>query len=344
MTNQHITGPAHPTMFETKPVNIIMEQAASAAEPVALVSGLWNEGEVACLFAESNVGKSIFAVQIAEKIAETQKVLYFDCELSDKQFQVRYSELENGAIHVFPDHFLRATIAPERLVEGDFCENFLNDLEKEAIITGAKIIILDNLSYACITSEKGDDAGKFMLRLKRIQMMHGWSILVIAHTPKKEPFTVINSNDLAGSKKLFNFFDSVFALGRSREEGLRYLKQLKYRAGEFTYTEKNVAVFELVEAEDGNLFLDHLYNDEEYNQLYRPTSYNLEMEDEVMQLSRKGWSVRAIAEKLQIGKSTVQRIRARNEFSPKIYGQEEDKAEQTVCFFTYSRKVPAMTS
>lgn len=221
-------------MFNSRPINVMMEEAAGAPDPLPLIPNLWNEGELACLFAESNVGKSIYAVQIAEQIAKVQKVLYFDCELSDRQFQYRYSNPEISQSHIFPENLLRATIAPERLEEGDFCENFLRDLEIEAIATSAKVIILDNLSYACITSEKGDDAGKFMLRLKRIQMMHGWSILVIAHTPKKEPYTVITANDLAGSKKLFNFFDSVFALGRSREEGLRYLKQLKYRAGEFT--------------------------------------------------------------------------------------------------------------
>ncbi len=51
---------------------------------------LWHEGEVCCLFADSNLGKSIFAVQMADEIARDQNVLYVDCELSDKQFQLRY--------------------------------------------------------------------------------------------------------------------------------------------------------------------------------------------------------------------------------------------------------------
>ena len=42
----------------------------------------------------------------------------------------------------------------------------------------------------------------------------------------------ITSNDLAGSKRLYNFFDSVFAIGKSAQDGgLRYVKQLKVRYG-----------------------------------------------------------------------------------------------------------------
>lgn len=327
----------HPTMFETQAVNTMMAESACTPDAMPLVPGLWNEGELACLFAESNVGKSILAVQVASKIAENQKVLYLDCELSSKQFQMRYSNSETQQMHFFPENFLRATIAPERLREGDFCENFIDDMEREAMLTGARVIILDNLSYACITSEKGDDAGKFMLRLKRIQMMHGWSMLVIAHTPKKDPYTTLTTNDLAGSKKLFNFFDSVFALGKAREEGVRYLKQLKCRVGEFTYPENNVAVCEIVKEDDGYLHLVHTDNSEEYNLLCRPTTYSPETEDEILQLSQKGWSVRAIAEKTQVSRSTVQRIKER--LSSKASCRKEAPAEIEFCFISYSREV-----
>ena len=48
---------------------------------------------------------------------------------------------------------------------------------------------------------------------------------------------------LAGSKKLFNFFDSVFAIGFSaKDEGQRYIKQLKSRSGEIVYNSNNVLV------------------------------------------------------------------------------------------------------
>ena len=53
------------------------------------------------MFADSNVGKSILAVQIADRIARTDNVLYLDFELSEKQFQLRYTN-EHGELSPFP--------------------------------------------------------------------------------------------------------------------------------------------------------------------------------------------------------------------------------------------------
>ncbi len=64
---------------------------------------LWFEGELCILFAERQLGKSILAVQIGQRDkrkvcpcllkftleAEKQKVVYFDFELSEKQFETR---------------------------------------------------------------------------------------------------------------------------------------------------------------------------------------------------------------------------------------------------------------
>ena len=53
----------------------------------------------------------------------------------------------------------------------------------------------------------------------------------------------ITQNDLAGSKKLYNFFDSVFAIGKSaKDNSVRYIKQLKVRYGNYTYDADNVIV------------------------------------------------------------------------------------------------------
>ena len=90
-------------MLMVEPVNELMEAMANAPAPSPLYEHLWFEGEVACLFANSNLGKSIFAVQIAEAIAADQPVLYLDCELSRKQFYSRYSSPDTGRRHRFPD-------------------------------------------------------------------------------------------------------------------------------------------------------------------------------------------------------------------------------------------------
>src|SRR3569623_3118640 len=73
-------------------------------EPAAkmLFGELWHRGELCILFADTNIGISVLAVQIANSIAlgkpiapfalrtKPAKVLYIDFELTAKQFYNRY--------------------------------------------------------------------------------------------------------------------------------------------------------------------------------------------------------------------------------------------------------------
>lgn len=65
-------------IFTIKSANQTVEDAAHRPAPRQLYRELWYEGEACCLFADSNLGKSIFAVQIADEIARTANVLYVD--------------------------------------------------------------------------------------------------------------------------------------------------------------------------------------------------------------------------------------------------------------------------
>ena len=68
-------------------------------------------------------------------------------------------------------------------------------------------------------------------------------MLVIAHTPKRNLSSPITQNDLAGSKRLYNYFDSVFTIGQSaRDANIRNVKQLKARSTEIFYGSTNVLV------------------------------------------------------------------------------------------------------
>ena len=71
-------------MMRIRKVNNAHNDAAQRPNPEPLWLTLWYEGEVCCLFADSNVGKSIYAMQIAAHIAEKHRVMLFDFELSDK--------------------------------------------------------------------------------------------------------------------------------------------------------------------------------------------------------------------------------------------------------------------
>lgn len=295
-------------MLSIKSANQTLMEAKQRPDPKPLWLSLWYEGEVCCLFADSNVGKSIYAVQIAESIAKTQRVLYFDFELSDKQFQLRYTDEQGNSYH-FSDNFLRGEINKESLDVTNFEDNIISNIESATQQSGAKVLIIDNLTWICSNSEKGDVAGRFMMKLTALKKKHDFSVLIIAHTPKRSQSNPITQNDLAGSKKLYNFFDSCFSIGMSAKDGgLRYIKQMKVRHGEYEYGADNVIVCQLDRVNAFLQFVPIGYSTEREHLRERTESDLSELESTVMELHSQSHSLREIAVQLNISKSTVQRI------------------------------------
>lgn len=294
-------------MFTVKTANRTIKEAALRPNPDALWLSLWYEGEVCCLFSDSNLGKSIYAVQIATSIAERQKVLYFDFELSDKQFQLRYTD-GNGNPHQFPENLYRVEINPEAYETANFEDAVIGNIEQTATLTDAKVLIIDNLTYLCVAAEKGDAAGTLMLRLMALKRKYGFSMLILAHTPKRCLSNPITQNDLAGSKKLYNFFDSVFAIGKSAKDGaLRYIKQLKVRYGDYTYDSENVIVSSIEKTGTFLQFVNIGYASEREH-LKEPSEKDaMEEIATIKQMVSEGKSYRKVASELGISLAKVQR-------------------------------------
>lgn len=214
-----------------------MEVEKKKPNPNPLWLTLWNEGELNCLFSDSNLGKSIYAVQIANEISKTRKVIYFDFELSGKQFQMRYTD-DSGNLFKFNDNFYRATIDPLSIGSENFEDSIINSIEATALRLGANVLIIDNLTYMCAAAEKGDKARLLMMSLMKLKLTYNFSMLVIAHTPKRNTSEPLEKKHLAGSANLINFFDGMIAIGQSaKDKNLRYVKQLKVRGGAFTHDE-----------------------------------------------------------------------------------------------------------
>ena len=208
-----------------------------------LFSEFWYEHEVCILFSDTNLGKSILAVQIANSIskgipisgfkleAEKQPVLYFDFELTEKQFQNRYSQNYENAYH-FDDNLLRVEINPDsEIPNGITFEEYLYH-SLEALIVGqqTKILVIDNLTYLRTETEKAKDALPLMKELKALKNKYHLSLLILAHTPKRDLSKPITRNDLQGSKMLINFCDSSFSIGESStDKGVRYIKTALFR-------------------------------------------------------------------------------------------------------------------
>ena len=297
--------PENVGVMNIKTANRTILEASQKPTPRSLWDCFWYEGELSCLFADSNVGKSILAVQIADRIAQTDNVLYLDFELSEKQFQLRYTN-EHGNLYSFPERLYRVSLDCDSLLDANFEEAIIGSIEQMALQTGCRIFIVDNLTYLCCAMEKGDAAGRLMIQLKK---KYGLSLLVLAHTPKRSLDCPITSNDLAGSKRLYNFFDSVFAIGKSAQDGsLRYVKQLKVRYGTYSYDADNVIIYEIEKVDCFLQFVHRGYSTEKEHLKQLGDDESTRRDSQILELSRMGKSLREIASQVGCGKSTVGRV------------------------------------
>lgn len=269
--------PSITDIFSAMTANETIEAAKEQKNPKKLYKEFWYENEVCCLFADANVGKSILAVQIsnaiAEKLGKDEAVLYYDFELSKKQFELRYTDEKNKSTFKFSDKFIRVELNTDKVKEycettkDSFDEVIMNAIEANIVKYNSKILIVDNLSWLVNMKDTATTAGKLMQKLCTIKKKYGASVLVLSHTPKRNLGSPITQNSLSGSKKLTNFFDAMFAVGMSvKDPSLRYIKQIKVRTGEFKYGADHVDICK-IEKSGSFLGFTHLGFSTEEDQL-----------------------------------------------------------------------------
>lgn len=301
-------------LLEVKTANKWIEQASKRPIPRMLFSEFWFEQELCILFADTNVGKTILAVQIADSISrgqsipgfkletKAQKVIYCDFELNDKQFQSRYSR-NYEVPYQFSDNFLRVEINPDADFPEDASFEFALSNAIERVITdnGAKIVIIDNITYLRHENERAKDALPLMKHLKRLKSKYNLSLLVLAHTPKRDLTKPLTRNDLQGSKVLMNFCDSSFAIGESSSDSsFRYIKMIKVRSTEHIYDSYNIMVCQITKP-DNFLHFNFLHLDSEYKHLKMVTERDREILEEEVRgciLEEPSISAYAIAKRL----------------------------------------------
>jgi hypothetical protein len=309
-------------LFTVKTASRWIEQAKTRPIPQMLFGEFWFEGELCILFADTNLGKSILAVQIGNSISKgeqirgfkletpKQPILYFDFELSDKQFENRYS-IKFEQHYNFDNNFIRVEINPDATIpEAQTFEDYLNhSLERSIAETGAKVLIIDNLTYLKNETEKAKDALPLMKHLKALKNKYGLSILALAHTPKRDLSKPITRNDLQGSKMLINFCDSSFSIGESHsDKNLRYLKQIKQRNTEQIYDAENVCVCQIDKPLNFLLFAFVNFG-KEWEHLKQHTEKDKEnLNEKVSELKQQGRSLREIGAELGISHMKVSRI------------------------------------
>ena len=303
-----------------KPASHWIEESMKTPIPNTLFDRLWYEKELCILYSDSNLGKSILAVQIGDSISRgvpilglqltvlSQRVLYLDCELSAKQFEKRYSQ--NFKNHyLWHPNFLRAEIKQDiDLGEKKFIleDAILSAVKQGVVDEEVDVVIIDNITFLNTDNEKGQKALELMKRLKSIKTELGISMLVLAHTPKRNQYAPLSKNDLSGSRHIMNFCDSAFAIGESAtEQGFRYIKQIKQRNTECIYHSQNVIVCEIASVRSFLGFQFIKFDDESIH-LKLPDSDSLELRDEqISELKKGGLNNSAIARQLGISEGTV---------------------------------------
>lgn len=238
------------SIFSAMSANDVISEVKDVSRPKELWGQYWIQNEVCCLFADTNVGKSILAVQIGDNVARKfnpdETVLYYDFELSKLQFEMRYRNADGTEHHKFADNFLRvelntSEITPEQMK--DLEDIIISGIEANIVEHNAKAIIVDNISWLVNIKNSAASAGLLMRRLCALKKEYGLSILVLAHTNKRNTKKSIENNNMNGSKKLSNFFDAMFTIGKIPCDcNARYVMQTKVRTGAFSHGDNNVEV------------------------------------------------------------------------------------------------------
>lgn len=296
-------------MFEILPANEAIKQAFMMPDPLQLYPVLILENEFTILFADTGVGKTVFAMQIAIHISEKGKsVLFLDLELSKKQFQKRYTS-ESGELYQLPNTLYRVSFAKlNKVPQGQsYEEYFFSSLVEMVQRTGAKVIFLDNLTkLAAGDTDTAKAAIPILERLNQLKADYGLTIVVLEHNKKVDTSRPIQLNDLQGSKMKTNLVDAVFSIGRSAlDKNLRYVKQVKVRDGETVYDTENVLLVEMSK-EKGYLSLTEKGYANEAQHLKQLSEKNkTDLIEQVKGLSGQGKSQRQIATDLSISLGAV---------------------------------------
>lgn len=302
-----------------------IQDAKSQPDILPHADVLFQTNELTIFFGDTGKGKSIFAVALANAISkgvsflelenkcEPLKVLYYDFELSDKQFEKRYTN-DTGEPYVFNDNFFIDNVDMSHVDLTNnkipFDERLIEKIKSDIREISANVLIIDNITFlSTFSAEDGQVAMRLMKKLKELKTEKQISIMVLAHTPKKFGQGGITLPDLAGSKHLSNFCDSVTALGTSKKDpNLRYIIQVKpSRTGDIKYDAQNVIVCEIQKLDSFLTFVLRGYAKEEEH----TNTNSKEAEEEILaaarELQRQGKTIREIAEELKVSKSTVGR-------------------------------------
>lgn len=277
------------------------------------------QNELGILFGDTNSAKSILAVDIGISYSShvgfwgenamtdssiNGKVLYYDLEQSTRQFARRYIKAPFVA-----GQFERISFSIMEYGNADV-EQLILEIESRMEVDVPQLIIVDNVQCVLAQNLSITKVKHFMQKLKMLKELNPLlTILIVAHTIKRDLKKPLTQNCMAGSKVIANFADSIFGISDSTvSSSTRYIKQLKAR--EVPRMEE-VAVCNI--SDDPYLHLELLDFEDEKDHLEKSTARRTSQLDDlvrhrIIDLHEEGESIRDIASELGISKSHVHRV------------------------------------
>jgi DnaB-like helicase N terminal domain/AAA domain len=345
------------TTLKTYSMPTVMEMAANATTKSFLVGSLIKKEDVTLLFSGTGNGKSIFSIQMADKISRgeslfdgllrndcgQQKVLYFDFELTLSDYKDRYID---GAGNKYP--FLGDVWFNRVGNDEDNPKTFAEMAAKmeQILMTHVEknqphVIFVDNITAMSNGSTVDPETvRRVMDLLLLLKKRHKLTVIVLAHTPKRydmsKPIVV---EDLAGSSLLAAYVDSIITVGQSKMgEKVKYIKHIKSRSGAKIHDDQNIIQIS-IEKEGAFLHFKTLEEPTGRESDHLVSKYDASIDEvfiqEMVRLKEEGRSLNQIKEELSLKIS-------RQYIGQLIKAYQQKKTNPEVTDFEEALKAPVL--
>lgn len=327
-------------LFVVETANESIRKAKKLDNPKRMVGNFWKEGELFVLFAFTGTGKTVFSYAIAKALSEgkdvlpilpnecsAKKVLYYDAELSLKQFENRFSEDYKNHVK-FSDNLYRMYIDRHAVLsEGQsIADSIIPEIENCIKSNKINVVIIDNLSTLKSGIEQSTEAKPLMDLLVGIKHKYNVSLMIVGHTPKQHHYKEMILADLQGSAHLSIQLDTCVAMGNSAiDQETKYFKEVKMRDGKYLFGSDNVITVELVK--NGMLSLIYKATEDEQNHLKNIDI--AQVTEDIINLSNNGMSIRDIENYVPFKKSKIAQIIKENEAADSVSTVESKDNKDT---------------
>jgi KaiC/GvpD/RAD55 family RecA-like ATPase len=312
--------------FLIRTANEVIQENLNKPVPPMLFDEFWTEGEFCVFYGNTGLGKSILAVQIAQSIAsgqpiegfqiesKPQKVIYFDFELSDRQFTGRLSEKTENKTYKNPKklsnnfYWVKRAKGLRGLNADKKKANLIEQIEYVIKDKRAKVVIIDNITAIGKNLSDPKAAQAFLDEIDEIQNEYDLSILMLAHTVKGVTNKRLDLDDLKGSGDIKAMLDSCFSIGKAyypNSENHAYLMQMKQREEQPKFHRNNVVVMERLK-DHNQLLFKYVNLDREDNLLESNEGKTYQdLRAIARDMKESGATINEIMEKTGLAKGTV---------------------------------------